>query len=224
MSEASNASADPGSDRSFAGARISKFRLLPRLEDLPIPENIQPQDFWSETALEMADHIGAYATLCVMEAAGGGDLYIPADPALNPFRGIIGDAKAATLSFVYGRERLPIPVGTMPLAHARRQRLIASVRAGRISVVRAAGILGVARRHLSRIVNQTSEGIGYEPLDLPEPRPLAILRMAVSIVEAAMITLGAPIEFTAAVKAEILDLWFNPHPQTAGEHHAQIGD
>lgn len=135
-----------------------------RLEDIPIPDDARPHPSWPPAMLEMAAHIGAADTLRVVDAFAGQDVYVPVDPARSPFAAIIGAEKAAVLSHVYQRERLAIPAGRHALARARRQGIIAAIRNRRMTVVEGAAILGMARRHLSRLVNQTDEGTGCEPV------------------------------------------------------------
>jgi hypothetical protein len=147
-----------------------------RPDDIPIPEDSRAHASWPPTMLEMAAHIGAYDTLRIVDAFAGQDVYIPVDPRRSPFTDIVGADKAAVLSHVYGRERLPIPSGRQPLLRARRQGIIAAIRANRMSVVEGAAILRMARRHLSRLVNQTEEGLDSEPVfvlpSVKDPRQL----------------------------------------------------
>ncbi|QCI93243.1 hypothetical protein [Novosphingobium sp. EMRT-2] len=129
-----------------------------RPEDIPIPPDAKPHESWPPMMLEMAAHIGPYDTLRLVDAFAGQEVYIPMDAGRSPFVEIVGSDKAAILSHVYGRERLPIPTGRNALLRARRQGVIAAIRAGRLTVVEGAAILRMARRHLSRLVNQTDEG------------------------------------------------------------------
>lgn len=194
-----------------ASAVIDK-RILSRLtfEDLPIPPDARVHECWPPLLSEMADHIGAYDTLRVVEAFPGREVYIPINPENSPFRGLLGDETVKVMSHVYGRERLPIPVGSDTLLHAKRQGVIAAIRAGRLSVVRGAAILRMARRHLSRLVNQTDEGFGYAPIELPEPRLLIALREAAEIAAEQLRALAAPFDAVETTTAKILDIFFKP--------------
>ncbi|RQW45310.1 hypothetical protein [Novosphingobium sp. LASN5T] len=187
-------------------------RILSRLtlEDLPIPPDIKVHEYWPPLLAEMADHIGAYDTLRVVDAFAGRDVYFPMDVERSPFTQVIGREKATILSHVYGRERLPIPTGSDTLLHAKRQGVIAAIRAGRLSVVQGASILRMARRHVSRLVNKTDEGIGYAPIDLPEPRVLVALREAAQIAAEQLRALSAPFDAVEATTTKILDIFFKP--------------
>lgn len=140
-----------------------------RPDDLPIPADARAHSSWPPSMLEMAAHIGAYDTLRLVDAFAGQDVYIPVDPSRSPFRDLVSTEKCAVLSHVYGRERLPIPSGRQALLRARRQGIIAAIRAGRMTVVEGAAILRMARRHLSRLVNQSDEGQDCAPVLLPAP-------------------------------------------------------
>lgn len=197
-------------------------RILSRLtlEDLPIPRDVRVHDCWPSTLVEMADHIGAYDALCVVEAFPGREVYIPMDAKLSPFRGLISDENVKVMSHVYGRERLPIPTGSDTLLHAKRQGVIAAIRAGRLSVVRGASILRMARRHISRLVNKTDEGVGYAPIDIPEPRLLVALREAAKIAAEQLRALSAPADAVEATTTKILDIFFKPQTRNEGASDA----
>ena len=139
-----------------------KFTTRP--EELPIPEDARPHASWPPLMLEMAAHIGAYATLCLVDAFAGQYIYVPLDAARSPFREIVGAEKAEILSHVYGRERLPIPAGRNPLMRARRAGVIALVRSNKMTVSEAAARLRMPVRHLSTLINKTDEGTDAEPL------------------------------------------------------------
>lgn len=153
-------------------------RFTSRPEDLPIPEDAKPHKTWPPLMLDMAAHIGSYATLCLVDAFAGQYVYVPLDPMLSPFADVIGAEKAAVLAHVYGRERLPIPAGRNALMRARRAGVLALVRAKRMTVSEAAARLRMPVRHLSTLINQTDEGTDAEPLLLLElPRDARQLDM-----------------------------------------------
>jgi hypothetical protein len=131
----------------------------------PIPEDVRAGRGWTEQMLEMADHIGAYRTLLLVERFGGMRIYIPADPAKGKtyegrgsIRDVVGDEAAGILSRIYRREYLSIPTARHALSRARRQGLIASARAKEITVAEAARELGTTRSYMSHLVNHTDEG------------------------------------------------------------------
>ncbi len=140
-----------------------------RPEDLPIPEDARPHKTWPPMMLEMAAHIGAYDTLRLVDAFAGQVVYVPLDASRSPFAEIVGSEKAAILSHVYGREKLQVATGRGPLLRARRQGVIAAVRAKKMSVRDAAAMLRMARRHLHSLIKQTDEGTDAEPVMLLPP-------------------------------------------------------
>ena len=147
-----------------------------RPEDIPIPEDAQPHESWPPAMLEMAAHVGAYATLLIVDAFAGQDVYIPINPDKSPFTEIVGGEKAAIISHVYGAERLPIPTGRNALHRARRQGVIAACRTNRMTVTEGAAIVRMNRRHFSTLVNQSDEGLDCQAIALParprDPRQL----------------------------------------------------
>lgn len=146
-----------------------------RPEDIPIPMDAQAYENWAPIMLDMAAHIGPYATLLLVDAFAGQQVYVSSNPARSPFAEIIGTDKAAILAHVYGREQLQIPSGRRELLRARRQGIIAAVREKRMTVGEGAAILRMARRHFSHLVNHSDEGLECEPLVLTprkDPRQL----------------------------------------------------
>lgn len=143
------------------------------VDALPIPEDVRPGPGWTDQMLEMADHIGAYATLRLVDAFGGQRIYIPADPArgkvypgIGSIRDVIGDEAAVMLSEVYRREYLLIPTAKYALAHARRSAIVANVREGRMTAADAVRMLKTSKSYLSHLVNHTDEGRDGEEGDL----------------------------------------------------------
>ncbi|MEA3017340.1 MAG: hypothetical protein QOI38_2062 [Sphingomonadales bacterium] len=132
------------------------------LDQLPIPEDVRPGPGWTEQMVEMADHIGPYKTMLIVEKYGGQQIYISADPARNVLRDLIGAAAAATMSHVYRRERLEIPTAKYAVARARRRSLIARCRANELTITEAARILGTSRTYLSELVNNSDEATDDE--------------------------------------------------------------
>lgn len=144
-----------------AAAALDRWQArgrLPRLDELPIPADVRPGPGWTQQMVEMADHIGAYPTLCVVARFGGAQVYIGRDPARSPFAEVVDAATAATIAEVYGGNRLLVPVGRVAVARARRAVVLAAVRARRISGADAAKVLGTSRTYLSHLVNETLEG------------------------------------------------------------------
>lgn len=136
-----------------------KSGQLPRLDDLPIPADVQPGPGWTGQMIEMADHIGAYATLCLIAAHGGEEVHIPASAERSPFADVLSSEHRATIARVYGGNRILIPVGRVAIARARRAVVIAAVRANKITGAEAQKIIGTSRTYVAHLVNHTDEGM-----------------------------------------------------------------
>lgn len=137
------------------------------LDDLPIPDDVQPGPGWSAQMLEMADHIGAYATLLIVEKWGGQDLYIAKSGDAYGLDDLIGKEKADKVRWAYTNNRIAIPTAKDLLNRIRRAPIIAMARNGTITVSDAARRCRTSRTYMSSLVNQTDEGIGAEPPALP---------------------------------------------------------
>lgn len=133
------------------------------IDDLPIPADARVTKRWTEQMREMADHIGAYRTLLVIDALGGQLIDVPSDPANNRIAAVIGDEGAAIMSRIYGGNRLWVPVGRAALNEARRAGIISAVRAKKMTIAEAAPILKTSRSYLGYLVNSTVEGQEAEP-------------------------------------------------------------
>jgi urease accessory protein UreF len=109
---------------------------------------------------EMADHIGAWATLVLVANFGGQQIHVPRDPALSPFRELLDEATCTRIAWVYGGagNRLDLPVGRAAVNAARRAVVIAAVRAKKISGADAQKIIGTSRTYVAHLVNHTDEG------------------------------------------------------------------
>lgn len=141
------------------------------LHDLPIPTDVQPSKYWTDVMMELSAHIGPYATLLLVDTLGGTDPCIPRSADNSRYAPIIGEAKAAILHQVYGRERLQLPVASDALRHARRAGVIAAIRVGTMSLTEAAKIRDMgSRTYISHLVNKTSEGRDTAPLAITKGR------------------------------------------------------
>ncbi|WP_066546781.1 hypothetical protein [Sphingomonas sp. CCH15-F11] len=130
---------------------------LPRLADLPIPADVRPGKGWTGQMVELAAHIGAFDTLRIVAAYGGQSVYIPIDPERNPFRELIGPAKAKIVSQVYGPYQFFVPVARHAVDRAKRGGVLALVRSGQLSKRQAAVILGTSRNYVDYLVRQPDE-------------------------------------------------------------------
>jgi hypothetical protein len=135
--------------------------------ELPIPEDARPGPGWTDRMLEMAEHIGAYRTLQLIDRFGGMRIYIPKDPERGKAYGrrgsivdVVGIGVAAKLSAVYGSEYFHFPTAKAAVNRAKRAPILAAVRDGTMTGAAAARMLGTARPYLSHLVNETDEGKG----------------------------------------------------------------
>ena len=203
-------------DEGRALSPLAAEYVLPQLADLPIPRDVRVDRRWPEQLKEFSDHIGPYHALQIVDRLGGRQIRVPSDVTRSPFRDVLPQAIADKLSFVFAGCELEIPVARDALTFARRQPVIASVRAGKITGRCAAIILGTARTYVSELVNRTDEGIGYDPIELPEPARLTTLRNAAELAAIWLGEVGATAADIIEAKAGIIDLYFTP-PKT-GKH------
>lgn len=135
-----------------------KLEPLARFEDLPIPPDAQPTRLWTGQMLEMAAHIGPYATLLLIDRLGGQSFRVPMDPDRNRMIAIIGEPKSRIMSQVYGGNHIQMPRGRAAVDEARRGPIIAAIRDGRLTIADGTAILRTTRTRLSWIVNHSEEG------------------------------------------------------------------
>jgi hypothetical protein len=170
---------------------------LPRLSDIPIPERVQVEpSFWGVQMMEMADFIGAYHTLLIHDRFGGHKIYVPMSESKSPVRGILGHNLSHVFTDIYGGQHLEIASARRVLDRARRAGLLAAVRAGHITGQDAAAVIGIARTHVSYLINHTNEGEGVKPIVLPMARETALLLNAARVVGEALAEIGLAARFT----------------------------
>lgn len=145
----------------------AEYRPGMTLADLPIPQDAQVTRKWPAQMVEMADHIGPYATLQLIDHFGGEQVRVPLDPDRNPFRDVLGPKLAATFSRIYGGNELELPVAKAARDEARRAPVLASVRNKDMTVREAARILGTARTYVAQLVNRSREAENAAPLRRP---------------------------------------------------------
>jgi hypothetical protein len=136
---------------------------LPTIDELPIPENVTPGPGWTSQMVEMADHIGPYATLLFVERYGGQQLFFTQSFVDGDLARLIGQEAAQTLREVYRGERVLMPTAKQAVAYAKRQPILAAVRAGDLTGQEATRILKTSRTYVSHLLNNTSEGTGVTP-------------------------------------------------------------
>ena len=130
-----------------------------QLRDLPIPEDARPTKLWGEQMLELAAHIGPYATLLLVDRLGGQKIYIPAKAERNRIAAVVGEDHAATLSRVYAGNEILVPTAKPALSEARRGPILAAIREGTLTIAQAVPILQMTSRYISRLLNSTDEGL-----------------------------------------------------------------
>lgn len=154
---------------------------LPRLHDLPIPEDVKPDKRWSPLMLEMAAHIGPAATLRFCDALGGREIRVSPKVDRRQFEGVLSDEEAARFTHAFGRERLNVPVATNAILAARRAGVLAAVRANKLTIGEAAVICRTPRNYISQLVNRSNEGTDAAPVvALPstrDPRQMDLLTL-----------------------------------------------
>ncbi len=129
-----------------------------RIEHLPIPKDISPDDSWPPSLLEMSNHIGPYATLLIADKFGGLDLYMPNASARSPVAAVIGPVKAKKLCQIYQRENFSVPVAAEALRRARRRDVLRAVVDQALSLTEAAYILRTSRRYILKLLEECGMG------------------------------------------------------------------
>ncbi|MDQ1229301.1 hypothetical protein [Sphingomonas sp. SORGH_AS_0879] len=130
---------------------------LPRLDDLPIPDDAKPGRGWTPFMLEMAAHIGATNTLRLVDHFGGQKIYVPIAVEKSPFADVLPTETVETLARVYGREKVEFPTAREALFRARGAPVIAAVREKRLARNDAARILRTSARYISQLANDTDD-------------------------------------------------------------------
>ncbi|QHL90679.1 hypothetical protein GVO57_07330 [Sphingomonas changnyeongensis] len=113
--------------------------------------------------VEMAGHIGAYLTLVLIDRYGGQQLSFTQAFADGPLAELLGAEAAATLRQVYRGERVFLPTGRRAIAYAKRQPILAAVRANLLTGQEATRILRTSRTYVSYLLHETTEGTGVVP-------------------------------------------------------------
>lgn len=175
-------------------------------DQLPIPRDACVTDRWPSQMVEMAQHIGPYSTLRVVDTFGGEYLYIPERAASSRLRAVVGDAKAEILSQVYGRERVHIPTAKKVLGFARRQPVVAAARVGLITMADAARMLRTTSTFMSHLVHHTNEGVGAEPAVMLSSLESRLLVEAGTIVIEELLASGVDEAIARRVAASIAEL------------------
>ena len=153
-------------------------RLTTRLDDFPIPEDVKADPKWPPIMLDMAAHVGAHATLLIVDTYAGQEVYVPLDVTRSPFRDIVDEQRVATMAHVFGRQRIRIPAGRLQLDKARRAGIVAAIRADKMTISEGAAIIRMPRRHMETLIKKTDEATDAEPVAmLVRPRDTRQLEM-----------------------------------------------
>lgn len=180
---------------------------LPRLQELEIPSGVKVRDYWPEQLKELADFTSPHIALVIADQFGGQNIYIPINWETCRFRHVISDEFVQKICAAYGPYEYFVPRARTALTRARREGLIAAVRAGTLSKRNAAIILGTSRNYLHQIVRHTGEGADVSPVErLPLPRAVRLVRTSAEIAADHLRQLGFSDEQIAAVTTEILEL------------------
>lgn len=179
---------------------------LPRLSDIPIPPNIRPDESWPPSLVEVADHVGAYNALLLVERFGGDRFRVASDYKLSPLFAIWPPSVVEHFHFNFAHELFWVPTAKTALNRARRGAVLAAVRAGTLTGNDAAVILETSRRQVGTMLHYYGEGLDSAPIALPEPALRALARDAAAVAAAAMHEAGVPEAATFDAVAEILKL------------------
>lgn len=136
--------------------RAADGRLL-RIDDLPIPEDATIGVGWSPFMVELADHIGAYATLKLLDALGGESIRVSGTEAQRElFAAAIGAEKAAAFQSAFKGCKLDLPVARDAIVRAKSKPVLQAVAQEKLNTVDAARILRVARTRIWTLLNEPS--------------------------------------------------------------------
>lgn len=144
-------------------------RVLPRrggIHDLPIPEDAVVDETWCETMRTMAEYIGAYDTLRLVDALGGLNVRFALNPRPNSrVVQAVGMDLARRIGQFYNDNKMNLPVGHKALKRARLRPILTKVRTGEMSTQEAAILTRLTRNCISNYVRK-----GYDrlPGELPK--------------------------------------------------------
>lgn len=148
---------------------------LPRYDELPIPADVSVGTGWSPLMVEIADHIGAYAALKLIERHGGEHYRISRASRRNPFADAIGEAAATIFCEAFHGEKIDLPTGRDAIWRARARPVLARVRAGDLTIADAARILRVGRTRIHALLAE-GDAAGEPPRRRrgrgPDPRQI----------------------------------------------------
>ena len=133
--------------------RAADGRLV-RVDDLPIPHDASVGIGWSPLMVEIADHIGVYATLKLLERFGGENFRISRASRRDRFAEVIGEAAARAFQEAFHGEKLDLPIGRDAIWRAKAKPIVDRVREGSINIADAARILRVGRTRIHALLDE----------------------------------------------------------------------
>lgn len=131
-----------------------------RLDDLPIPDDVEVGDYWCESMVELAGLIGARNTLLFVDRFKGHVINVPAIYPENWFvEDVIGERNARIFhehNFAWNEthtrrvgSKVTIPTGKRELERARLDPIIAAMQANTMTLSEAAEVSGLSVKRLS---------------------------------------------------------------------------
>lgn len=142
---------------------------------LPIPRDVKPSAAWPESMIEMADHIGAYAAMLIVEKFGGLRVKFATDPELSAAKPVIAAAANRKLSEIYGNQTIEVPLAPRALREARMAGVLADLRAHRMTYTDA--VIRLRQGGIRVSVTQLAQ-LAARPPAPPKPRPARPARPA----------------------------------------------
>lgn len=125
---------------------------LPRLDDLPIPSDATVGTGWSPMMVEIADHIGPYATLKLLERCGGDHFRVSARRVHPRFADAIGEEAAELFCKAFDGSKIDLPTGHAAIWRAKALPILERVRCNALTIADAARILRVARTRIHAVL------------------------------------------------------------------------
>lgn len=147
---------------------------LPSFDALPIPPDVTVGTGWSPLMAEIADHIGPYATLKLLERFGGENFRISRASRRDRFAEVIGEDAARAFQEAFHGEKLDLPTGRDAIWRAKAKPIIEQVTDGHLTIADAARILRVGRTRIHALLSE-GERAGVprrRKRHLPDPRQI----------------------------------------------------
>lgn len=190
--------------RSAPPAAYDIAGVLPRISDLAVAEPVEIGLCWTPLMMEIAAHIGAKATLDLLDVVGGQHFRISRGVVQRRFSLIIGDEAAQQFCDAFAGEKLDLPVARHAIFRAKASPLLNRVKRGRTTIAQASIILEAQRSRVHSLLQEKFAPV-YDDV-IPEPRLFTLLREAGRLAFSAVIRAGGPAAAAAEVQHAILSL------------------